>query len=52
MAAAGFIDWPFEREGFGPAPRASTLSRLFGMGNPSFNTQALAAFDTPFDAPL
>jgi NAD(P)-dependent dehydrogenase (short-subunit alcohol dehydrogenase family) len=29
MASSGFIDWPFD-EGFGPVPRATTLSRLFG----------------------
>jgi NAD(P)-dependent dehydrogenase (short-subunit alcohol dehydrogenase family) len=31
MASSGFIDWPFG-EGFGPAPRVSTLNRLFGAG--------------------
>lgn len=31
MASAGMIEWPFN-EGFGPAPRLTTLARLFGDG--------------------
>ncbi|MGB8366255.1 MAG: SDR family NAD(P)-dependent oxidoreductase [Rhizomicrobium sp.] len=30
MASAGFIEWPFEELGFGPAPRVGALERLFG----------------------